>query len=417
VIRVDGDEAVLEFDSYTPLEAKLVYESGGAGRSVSHFYGVAIMTAYSIENGAEFPWPVSDAIARDMRIQQRMEFISKDRWMVWLDNVLTQVSPFGDVWMPSDDGTNPYGFNPAVLINGLETDEDVLGQSDIHHSIYDAQDVNEIWSDVIYAQRMYVPVHVLKTKNPNIQAQFTGGIGAGLAIDQDDSFEIVTAEGLSFQDMMVPLLTQLELTLANAHLPGVALGLDRVYARGGGGGDVASGKAKELDWGPVVAHAEAKRKPFSRGIRQLVRSALRMASFDRAILVGGVSKRLGLAKGNINPDARPTIEYSDEIIPLSKAEELDRLVNEVLNGMRSVGSAMKVYNDWTDERVAQEMDTIRAEKKLSFVDLPYDQIAEAIAGRQGQPVDKAASEKLFEPMPGFQSDKLSGGGNQNQGNQ
>jgi hypothetical protein len=405
VLHDDGTpEKVLEFDCNSPLECRLIYERSAAGRSVPHFHGVTIHTGYSIENGDSLPWPVKAELREQLNIKHRVEFISKDYWLVWLDDELVPESPWGDVWMPTkkDDanfGANPYGFIPASLFNGLETEESFLGQSDIAQAVYDVQVVNEIWSDVVYSHRMYVPVPVLKTKNKDSVAAFTAGIGAGIVTGSDAGEDFKFASpGLDFKNVMEPMSAAMELALANAKTPAMSVGLGHIFGSAARTVNTPSGVAKAMEWKSTERHAIQKRESFRRGVKDLVRKSLRYMEMDPPY---GQGKK-------VDPETTITVSFPGDIIPTSAAERLERFVSEQLAHAKSLYQGLIDYHGWSTERAQRELDMMAAEKRAHLVEMGFKHIVDAVQERQSVTIDAAAlerdKEKLFAGMTALASD-------------
>jgi hypothetical protein len=393
LLHDDGTpDKVLEFDSFTPLEAKLLYETCSAGRSNKRFYGVAISTGYSLENATTYPWPVVTEMTKSqLKIAHRVEYITKDVWKVWLDGKVTPTSPWDDVWMPSADGANPFGFVPAVLFNGLETEESFLGISDIHQAVYDNQMVNDIW---------YVPMGVLETNNKEAIAAFRAGIGAAIAVNQGDDYRYANA-GVDFRAAMEPMAVALELTLAGAKTPAISVGMGGLSNTSTKSASDPSGVAKAYEFKPTVRHAKQKQKPFARGIRQLVQNSLRIMKHP---------KPYGQGKP-VDPDVNVTVDFPGEIVPSTKAEELERVKNEILVGMKSIYEAMIDYHKWSPQRAQREMDMLAAEQRRHLVDIGFKDIVDIVMARQSTDITitetekKAAEKVLFNPVQVLDADR------------
>lgn len=398
-IHDDGSpDAKIEFEAFPPDCMKFVYERNSAGRSVKRPIAAYIITGYSIENGMVFPWPVTDEMKHQYRIAQRVEYISPTRWIVWLDGKITHESPWGDRWMPAEDGSNPFGVVMASLFNGLETHEDFLGQSDIGLAVYDAQNVNEIWSDLIYMFRMYVPWLVVKTDSEDSRKAFKSGIGAALMLNTQEEATFVQGS-VDWSGVMEPLRIALEITYSNAKIPVAAIGLSHVFGRQV---DTVSGIAKAMEWKPVVSHATAKRPPFTRGIKDMVRKAARIAANPKPFGQGKTALASKL-------DTPVIVDYSDEIIPVSQAEDLERIAKEHVSGFLSTFQALKDYHKWDDQRAAQEMDMIRAESRHRLVKAGFRDIVDAVRERETLNIKtnpREIAETLFAAakVPSFESD-------------
>jgi hypothetical protein len=397
-------EKILEFDSFTPLEAQLIYENTSAGRSYKRFHGVAIHTGYSLANGDSMPLSmVTDKMRSGNEFKHRVEYISAKRWEVYLDGALTSESPFGDVWMPTKEGDpnfgeNPYGFIPAVLFNGLETEESFLGISDIHHSVYDVQNVNEIWSDTIYTHRMYVPVAVLETANTESATVFKSGVGSGLRVSPGEDFRYANP-AIDFRQVMEPMGIALEMALANAKTPAVSVGMGHIFGSAAKSVNLVSGVAKAMEWKPTVRHATEKRKPFARGIRQLVQNSLKIMAMPPPY---------GQGITGIKPDAKITVDFPGDIVPAAKSEELDKVARETLAGIKSVYQGMIDYHRWTPQRAQQELNMIAAERRAHLVDIGFGDIVDIVmersAGSATTGEKKEAEEKLFQGTEPLQAD-------------
>jgi hypothetical protein len=380
-------QKAIEFDALPPDTMFFIYERGTGGRSVKRFIGVAIITGYSLENGTILPWPVMAEIAETFRVQQRVEFISADRWIVWLDNQITPIGPHGDIWMPDpENGENPFPEIMATLYNGLETYEDLLGASDIRQGVYDVQTVNEIWSDLIYMFRMYVPLLFLKSDNPESRKTFKAGVGIGFAINSDEDLGFAQGQ-VDWTGVMLPLKIALELTYSNSKMPAVAVGLGHVF----GDASVVTGVGKEFEWKPTVANAKAKREPFTRGVKDHVRKALMIAEHPPPI---------GQGITGLDLDAEISVEYADDIIPTSMLEELEKVTKLRVAELISGFEAMKRFHKWDDARAAREMDLIKAESRSSLTQLGFDKILEVVMEQQGVSVTEAEKAEAKETLLG-----------------
>jgi len=368
VVENDTPDGQIEFEAFPPDTMKFVYERNSQGRSVKRFIGAGVLTGYSIANGTVFDWDTGHSEREKYNVKQRAEYISPTRWLVWLDGKITPESPFGERWMPTDDGANPFGTHMAVLFNGLETHESFLGASDLHLSIYDVQAVNEIWSDLIYMLRMYVPIQYLKTDSEGSRKQFKAGIGAGVMLNTGE--ELDYAQGsVDWTGVMEPLKIALEITYSNAKVPSVAVGLGHLF----GGQSVISGVAKEYEWKPTVSHAEAKQAPFARGVRDLVRVAMKIAKNP---------KPFGQANASIDENASIKVTFPADIMPVSQMERLEQISKEQLSGLLALFTAMKKYHKWDDARAAREMDIKKAESRQNLVEAGFGKIVEAAEKRE-----------------------------------
>jgi hypothetical protein len=399
VLHNDGTpQKALEFDSFSPLQARLIFESNTAGRSVPHFQGVTLFCGYSLENGDTLPWPVREELADQLDVKMRVEYISADRWFVWLDGKVTPESPHGDVWMPDPEGgTNPYGFIPATLFNGLETEEQRLGISDIHQSVYDVQCVSEIWSDTLYMHRMYVPIAVTKSDAESLEFM-ASGIGKGIQIRPDEDFSFAHP-GLDFRNVLEPMSIAVELALANAKTPAMSVGLGHMFGSAARTVNTPSGVAKAMEWKSTERHAMLKRGPFTRGVKDLVHKSL-------AIMGADPPYGQGL---KVNPNAKITVDYPGNIVPTSQAEELERIRGELLAGVVSHYQAIVDYRGWDKDRAARELDQMAAESRAALVEMGMKHIVDAVIERQGADIDAAVlerdKEKLFGGMSALASDE------------
>lgn len=395
LIYDDGTpQKIIEFEAYPPDTAKLIYERNSMGRSVKRFHGAAIVSGFSLENATVVPWAVDEFTRQRLKVSQRVEYITKDRWITYLDEKITPVSPWGEVWMPTENGINPYGVQMVTLFNGLETHEDFLGASDLHLATYDVQELNDLWSNLVYMHRMYVPVWVLKSDNPDTRKTFKSGIGAGVGIAKDESFQYEFG-GVNFAAAMEPIKVALEILYSNAKVPAAAVGLGHLFRD-----QKASGVAKEYEYKSVIAHANAKQPPFKRAVKDMVKKALTIAAASPPF---GQGQR-------IDPNAEVTVDFKAEIVPSSKAEELERISKEIMASMKSIYTGMIEYYGWGPERAAREIDLIAAEQKQQLVDIGFKDIVDIVQARQELTLSaadrKQAEEELFGSSPGFESDKL-----------
>lgn len=382
-------EKAIEFEAYPPDTAKFVYERNSAGRSVKRFRAVGISTGYSMENGDVLPAHLDPERAAKMQHKNRVEYITDKEWIVLLDEKPAPIGPFGEVWQPAEDGSNPFGMVMMALFNALETHEDFLGYSDLHHAIYDVQNINELWSDLVYMHRLYVPLLVLKSDNPDDRKAFKTGLGIGMNIGTGDDVKYAFG-GVNFEAALTPIKVALEIMYSNAKVPAAAVGMGHLFRD-----QKASGVAKEYEYKPVISHATAKQPSFARGCKQMVRQGLTMAS---------TAIPFGQGKG-LDVDTEITVEYTGEIVPTSKADELERLGKEVLNGVTATYTAMIDYHGWSPARAQQEVDLKAAEMKAHLVDIGMKHIVDIVQDRQELTVTEAqkteAAEVLFgatEPM-------------------
>lgn len=394
-------EKSLEFEAYPPDICQPIYEANAEGRSVKRMLGCVITTGYSLETGMVVDWPQTAEAIEALNIKKRVEFITPKQWIVFLDGKPTPVSPQGVRWMPRNDGKNPWGIMPA-LVNGMETHESFLGQSDIRQTVYDTQIVNEVFSDIIYTMHLCVPVPVLESNNDDAHGEFKMGLGAGFGLYVGDRFYWANPN-INFQQLLEPLRVCLELTYSNGNVPSAAVGLGHLFKH-----QMISGVAKEYEYKPTIERAKAKRPSFSRGIEECVRNALTIAWDSQKVIRmddegdQGVSQ-IGQGKP-VAEDYLINIEYPGDIVPSSKLDELDRYTKEAIAGLRSTFGAMMQYHGWDEERAAKEMDHIAAEQKRHLVEIGYKDIVDIIDKRQSASItveeEKEAEEALFSASGG-----------------
>lgn len=394
VLYDDGTkDKTLEFDSSTPLESRLVYESTGAGRSVPRYEAVITHTGYNIENGDLMPWPVRPENAGEFK--HRVELVTKDRWIVWLDNSITPESPFGEIWMPDPEkGLNPLGRIPTALINGLETEESMLGISDLHTGVDDIQVVNEIWSDVVYMHRLYVPIGVFET-DESMPEILKKGIGTIVKVPIGGSYGYANP-GINFASVLEPMSVALELALANSKTPAMSVGLGHIFGSQARSVDTATGVAKAMEWKATVRHAKLKRGSFERGCHQLIRNTLHLMKAPRPY---------GQAKA-VDPETKITTHWPDSIVPTSAAEELEMNARMVLAGMKSLYQAMIDQNGWDDDRAQRELDMIAVEKRNLYAEMGARNVIEAVMARHAGNVrlTPEQKERIFGKQEPLKSD-------------
>jgi len=392
----DGsDNKQIEFEVYPPNRARPLYDSGAAGRSVRHIYGVQIRSLYDTRTGQLSAYSRKSIGEKVMSmlgagtLQERIEFISEKRWVVWLDGNLAPKEPkTGSRWMPRDDGSNPFGKG-AVLFNNLETHEGVLGQSDIRVACYDNENLNHLFSDIIYATRMYVPILAMFTDNEDTQIAFKAGIGAGIGLNRGDDMKFVSPPDALIEKMLEPFRVQLELLYSNAKAPGVAVGLGHLF----GGEANVSGRSKELEYRPTVKYAEQRFPAFQRAWTEMVRLGLTVAKAE---------KPFGQAKP-ANVDAPISVSIDGEIVPTTMQERIETEGKAVLYGMRSLLDAVKNVYRYDDEKAAESLDLIYGEMRRRLLGLPYKRLMEAIAEQQEVKITPEETEAdvatIFSPAP------------------
>jgi hypothetical protein len=156
IVHDDGTrQKVIEWELHPPDSMKFLYERSASGRSVKRFLAVVIRSGYSLVNGATFPWPVmTHERMESLKIKLREEIITPDQWIVKLDGIVRPISPItGEVWMPTENGVNPYGMIPVALFNGKEVFGDFLGVGDLTQSVDDIQNINELWRRTVIPKR------------------------------------------------------------------------------------------------------------------------------------------------------------------------------------------------------------------------------------------------------------------------
>jgi len=359
----------IEWEVYTPNRARPIYDSGSAGASVVHLRGVQIRTLYNTVTGQIVQYSrqgILERVRNSLGIGQwleRIEFISDTHWVVWLDGKVSPTSPDGKArWMPRDDGTNPFGKG-AVLFNNLETHEGVLGQSNIRSANHDNETLNHLWSDTVYAARIYAPILVLQSDDEVVQTQFRGGIGSGMSLGRNDSLEFATPPSGLIKEMLEPVRIQLELLYSNSKSPAIAMGMGHMFEQT----DV-SGRAKEIEYRPTVKHAEACFPAFSRAWTETVRFGLTIAGGERPF---------GQAK-SVKVDADVTVLPDGEIVPTTAIERIETERAAVFAGFRSLFEAMKNIHRYTDDQASTELDRIAAETRRKMTGTPYERLNKAL---------------------------------------
>ena len=380
----------IEFDHQPPDAMFFIYDANAGGRSVKRAHGVSIITGYDIENGTILPYPLDPKLDDNPGIQIKTELITKKQWRVWLDGRLTPVGPMGEMWMPSAKGENPWGEVMSTVYNGLETHMSWLGESDIVLAVHDNETVNHLWSDLIYMFRMYVPILRLKSDSKDSRNAFKAGIGAGVNININEDLSYIQAL-IDWSGVMEPVRIQLEQLYSNAKVPAAAVGLGHMFSQQT---TAISGVAKQYEWYPTIQHAKAKRPPFTRGIQETVRLALTLAGGAGETEDG---QRFGQGQ-SVDPDTAVTVEYGGDIVPTSKAEELERIGQEMLFEMTSAVSGMKQYHNWDNDRVAKELDMIKALTRSAAIGAGHKEIIDAVLERESMSITTDEKSKLFNPV-------------------
>lgn len=382
----DGSsEKKIEFEVFNPDRARPIYDSGSGGRSVRRIRGVVIRTLYNRDTYEILEYNATRLTGG--RICERVELITEYVWRVWLDGKETPIGPGGEMWMPRLDGKNPFGL--PVFFNNLDTFDTFIGPSDIKRAVHDNHVINELWSHIVYACRLLVPILAVFTDNEDAQTSLVTGLGAAIGLNKDDDARYVSAPPETVKQMLEPMRIALELFFSNAHAPAAAVGLGHLFS----GEANVSGRSKEIEYRPTVQYREQKWPMFERGYIEVARLGLRVAT--------GATPD-GQAKPG-DPEADMTVKTTGEIIPQTRMERIEEEGKAILYGLSNLfRSAMRVHN-MNAEQAAAFCDEMLGMQKRVLLGLGAKDVLAAAAAQSKLTVSSSDIEanrvKIFAPAP------------------
>jgi len=256
--------------------------------------------------------------------------------------------------------------------------------------------VNEIWSDVVYMHRMYVPIGVIETDEQSPKV-LTTGIGSLLKVPMGGSYTYANPQ-IDFRGVLEPMSVALELALADSAAPAMSVGLGHMFGSAARSVNTPSGVAKAMEWTPTVRRAKLKRGPFERGIKDMIHKTLTMMA---------APKPYGQGIKRVKPDAKITTHWPQTIEPISAAERLEMLAKEVVIGVTSAYQGMIDHKGWSPERAQRELDMIAVEKRNLYAEIGAKHVVEAIMDRHTSdiPLSEEDKKRIFGQQLVMASDK------------
>jgi len=328
----------MEFEAVDPRYFRLEHNRASVGRSVKRIDGVAFDTIYDPDQGRILPadTPLGTTSSRT---KKRVEIITPDEWMIYLDGEPTPRNPgTGELWVPTEDGNNPFGIVMAVPVWNVWQAGAFEGRSDLDPSYKTAEDINLAYSQLIYNILHYFSTLTSPQGETGTQSPERRGIGLMLRYPKDGQPPTYITPGFDVAVLLEPLKLMLNLFFSFAHTPAAAHGLGTMTGSQKG---AESGKAKHYEFHRMSQHVQKKRRNFTAGMK----STYRMVA--QGLSNAGIQ--------GLKPDAEVTVEYRSEIVPVSMEEVRDGILLEMEKGVRSVLSAVMAIHGIEDEATAQKM--------------------------------------------------------------
>ena len=366
----------IEFERVDPRHWRPIYNGSAMGRSKRRLGGIAFESVYDMDDGQILP--------RDTRVgaegskARRVEVISPTEWWVMLDGERAPVDPRGEVdkngnrvrWMPRDDGVNPFGQIPVSILWNVPKPSAMEGRADLDPGYKLAEQINRVYSQMIYNLQMYFPTLVIPKDGGGKQG---GGLGLGLGMtleyDSDNQAPSWIVTPLDVEIFLAPFRNLLTLFFSSVHTPASAHGLGGVF---GEAQAAESGRAKFYEFNRLERHVTRKRGSFERFVAERWRTLA-------AVLNAPKPYGHGMS---LDPNAAVSVEWASPIVPVSEEEQLDTIVKEVEAGFRSQLEAILYLRGWPTDEEGRDM----AQKVLDEIGAsatatrPRSALDEALAG-------------------------------------
>lgn len=346
-IILEADRRV-EFERVNPLYFGTLYDHGAIGRTVKRPQGITFSTFYDADRGVALPRDTSlNAPGKAMRT----EVITPAEWWVLLDGEVTPVDPAdsSNRWMPRDDGANPYGVIPATLLWNIHHISQFEGRADIDPGFKMAEDINLVYSQMLYNLQMAFPTLTIPKSGAAGSASMALGLGLALEYPLDGPAPGWIAPPFDVDTFMGPLKAMLTLFFSMVHTPASAHGLGTIF----GQQSYESGKAKFYEMGPLTKHVRRKRTNFRGFIEQRWRNLC-------AVLNAPAPYGHGLA---LDADVPVSVDFPTDMVPESEEEVLERIIKRLKANIISDVEAILADRSWEDtpenrEKVQQVLDDI-----------------------------------------------------------
>lgn len=326
------DNQKIEFERVDPLYFKVIHDHGAIGRTVKRPMGVTFSTFYDPDSGTAIP---RDTVVGASDKSVRVEVITPDQWLVYLNNELTPVDPVDPDkrWMPRDDGKNPYGLIPSTILWNMHHIRQFAGRSDIDPGFGMAEEINRVYSQMIYNLRMLFPTLTIP-KAGTEASPLEMGIGIALRYSLDGQPPNWIIPPFDVSAFMDPLKAMLTLFFSMVHTPASAHGLGTIF----GQQTYESGKAKFYEMGSLARHVTKKRTNFTTFIEQ---------RWANLATVANAPAPYGLNAG-LDVTAPVNVEFPTDVVPVSDQEFMDEIVGKMKAQLVSHIEAILLSRDWED---------------------------------------------------------------------
>lgn len=325
---------MLEFERVTPIYFRPFYNNGAIGRTVKRLNGVSFTTYYDRDSGVALPR--NTALGSPSKAL-RVEVITPDEWMVFLDGELQPTDPNDQSvrWMPRDDGANPYRMIPASMLWNVTQPLRFEGRSDVVPGYKLAEQLSQTYSQMLYNLQMVFPTLTIpKSGGGGQSGGLKLGIGLGLEYDLDGQPPAWISPNFDVSTFMEPLKAGLTLFFSMVHTPASAHGLGTIFNEQTG----ESGKAKFYELGAMVKHVDRKRTNFKRFIENRWKV---MCAFLNA------PKPYGRGM-SLDPMAPIEVEFASPVVPMSDQEITDDILSRLKGKLISHIEAILESRGWED---------------------------------------------------------------------
>lgn len=310
-LLVDG---AIEFERVTPQVFRAYYDNGAIGRTIRRMNGVSFTTRWDPD--AQVALPRDTAIGATSK-GQRVEVITPDSWVVYLDGELTPTQP-GDPkvrWMPTDDGSNPYRAILATWLWNIVRARKMAGRADHDPAFVVAEEVNRVYSQMLYNLQMVFPTLTLPRASGAGGAGMALGVGLLVEYDLDGQPPAWIAPPVNVDTWMVPLKTLLTVFFSLIHTPAAAHGLGTIFGEQTG----ESGKAKFYEMGGLSKQVDAKRSNYRRFVEARWKTICALANAPRPWGLGA----------SLDPGAEVRVDFPQAVVPVSDQELVEGVVARV----------------------------------------------------------------------------------------